>query len=249
MKNIHVLPTDQPSRLHYSKVINPHGGLSYKLVFNDEFFRCNDGLSSGQRFIYITSPNADIKVGDWIIPIDEIAYKLKSKAEQLESDYKIILTTDPQLIADGVQAIDDKFIQWFVNNQSCEEVEVERLEDGQYVDRFADGSVVEGIYENYKIIIPKEESKQKTLKEENFTLMEKELIKEAKKVWKEFHPNPIEMALFGAKWKEEISYSEEEVKKIAFDFYYCMSKKMNVSENLISENATNLEEWFETIKK
>lgn len=45
--------------------------------------------------------------------------------------------------------------------------------------------------------------KQETLEEDNFTLIEKELIKEAKKVWRELHPNPVEMALFGAKWQLE----------------------------------------------
>jgi hypothetical protein len=42
---------------------------------------------------------------------------------------KIILTTDPQLIADGVQAIDDEFLEWFVKNPSCERVEVENERD------------------------------------------------------------------------------------------------------------------------
>ena len=44
------------------------------------------------------------------------------------------------------------------------------------------------------------------------------------------------------------SYSEEEVKKLMFDFYYDMSHKMNVPENLISENMTNVDVWFETFK-
>jgi hypothetical protein len=35
---------------------------------------------------------------------------------------KIILTTDQSL--DGVQAIDDEFLQWIVKNPSCDEVEV-----------------------------------------------------------------------------------------------------------------------------
>ena len=48
---------------------------------------------------------------------------------------------------------------------------------------------------------------------------------------------------------EEKSYSEEEVKELAFNFYYDMSRKMSVPENLISENFTNLEEWFEQFKK
>ena len=47
----------------------------------------------------------------------------------------------------------------------------------------------------------------------------------------------------------ERSYSEEEVKKLTFNFYYDMSRKMSVPENLISENFTNLEEWFEQNKK
>jgi flavorubredoxin len=37
---------------------------------------------------------------------------------------KIILTTDGDLIKDGVQSIDDEFLEWFVENPSCEEVEV-----------------------------------------------------------------------------------------------------------------------------
>jgi hypothetical protein len=35
----------------------------------------------------------------------------------------IILTTDQDLIKDGVQPIDDEFLEWFVKNPSCEEVE------------------------------------------------------------------------------------------------------------------------------
>jgi hypothetical protein len=49
-------------------------------------------------------------------------------------------------------------------------------------------------------------------------------------------------------WEQERSYSEGEVKKIAFDFYYNMSHKMNVPENLISENMTNVDVWFEQLK-
>jgi hypothetical protein len=59
----------------------------------------------------------------------------------------------------------------------------------------------------------------------------------------------IQAFIDGAKWQSEISYSENEVKKLAFNFYYDMSRKMSVHENLISENFTNLEEWFEQFKK
>jgi len=53
----------------------------------------------------------------------------------------------------------------------------------------------------------------------------------------------------GAKWQMEISYSEEEVKRLAFDFYYDMSYKMSVPTNLISENATNVDVWFKKLKR
>jgi hypothetical protein len=44
---------------------------------------------------------------------------------QSDTGYKeILLSTDELLIKDGVQAIDDEFLEWFVKNPSCEKVEV-----------------------------------------------------------------------------------------------------------------------------
>jgi len=60
---------------------------------------------------------------------------------------KIILTTDQDLIDNGVQDIDTEFLEWFVKNPSCEEVTVY---DGLFENR---------IWKKY-IIIPKEEQKQ-----------------------------------------------------------------------------------------
>jgi hypothetical protein len=45
---------------------------------------------------------------------------------------KIILTTDQELIKDGVQAIDDEFLEWFVNNTSCDRVEIKTIIDAFY---------------------------------------------------------------------------------------------------------------------
>jgi hypothetical protein len=131
------------------------------------------------QHIYITS-DEEIKEGDWCLCSEELVHKvveIKSNigiirfqdgvTEVLNACKKIILTTDPELIADGVQAIDDEFLNWFVKNPSCECVEIERMEDGKYIDRFADGTIKEGIYENYKIIIPQEEPKQETLNKIN----------------------------------------------------------------------------------
>jgi hypothetical protein len=57
---------------------------------------------------------------------------------------KIILTTDLDLIKDGVQEIDDEFLEWFVKNPSCEWVEV------RYTVDFNSKAI---------IIIPKEDAK------------------------------------------------------------------------------------------
>jgi hypothetical protein len=41
-----------------------------------------------------------------------------------KTHFKIILTTDQELIKDGVQVIDDEFLKWFVKNPSCEDIEI-----------------------------------------------------------------------------------------------------------------------------
>jgi hypothetical protein len=69
------------------------------------------------------------------------------------------MTTDQDLIADGVQAIDGEFLEWFVNNSSCEEVEVDR--DEREVGNHLGGAVTQ--YGDYKIIIPQEEPIQELL--------------------------------------------------------------------------------------
>jgi len=187
MKNIHIISTDKPSRLHYSKIQNSYGYILKQIPST-----CNDGLLSGQRNIYITS-DEEIKEGDWgfdglhifkclkpfianettsgkNIPCFYIELDGKSNTFH-ETSYikKIILTTDQDLIADGVQAIDDEFLEWFVKNPSCESVEVEKVEFE--VDMGLGDSCIE--YGNYyKIIIPKEEPKQE--KDDSYIKEQKE---------------------------------------------------------------------------
>ena len=194
MKNIHVLSTNKPSRLHYSKIKN-NDKISYKLVLKKELSICNDGLLSGQRYIYITS-DEEIKEGDVVkIPCgvgkvkklnwkfgndnpsyiveDIFIYKLRygQKEGELqinsfryEDVKKIVITTDQDLINDGIQAIDDEFIQWFIKNPSCEEVKVEIICGVCGVEGREDEIDVCGrskecargwISDKYKIIIPR----------------------------------------------------------------------------------------------
>ena len=143
MKNIHVLPTDKPSRLLYF-------GTSKELTLqvNPATFRV---FERSTQNIYITN-DEEIKVGDWFISLysNSIQKELKLDCTLNKDAYKkIILTTDQSL--DGVQAIDDEFLKWFVKNPSCEEVVV-IYEPKNFFD------VKKGW--EYKIIIPKEEPKQ-----------------------------------------------------------------------------------------
>lgn len=113
MKNLFVLPTDKPSRLF---VYDGKLGLA-------KGFQCGSDAIQNQK-IYITNEEKT-KYGDWCIDLDsyfvfEFATPYKHKRVK-----KIILTTDPKLIKDGVQAIEDEFLEWFVKNPSCEEVEVD----------------------------------------------------------------------------------------------------------------------------
>jgi hypothetical protein len=146
MKNVHLIPTDKPNRLYYNK----NGRITFSLCKTEKE---NTPLKPCYN-IYITS-DKEIKEGDWVIALDaNIVFKCnKYEAEkpikQFKSIYKkIILTTDQDLIKDGVQAIDDEFLEWFVNNPSCEEVEV--VSKDFFYDK-------EYWHTRYKIIIPKEE--------------------------------------------------------------------------------------------
>ena len=115
-------------------------------------------LSTNKQNIYITS-DEEIKEGDWVneFCLGVCQQPIKVTKDDLDrcllnfkngSCKKIILTTDQDLIKDGVQPIDDEFLEWFVKNPSCEEVEVEKLLVGKDIPK---------INFTYKIIIPKEE--------------------------------------------------------------------------------------------
>jgi hypothetical protein len=114
MENIHILPTDQPSRLWIDTITG-------KLVLDKE------PNTLDNQHIYITS-DEEIKDGDWMIRGNEQPTLVTPNFfwDFGVRYYKIILTTDPTLIADGVQAIDDEFLEWFVKNPNCEFVEVEK---------------------------------------------------------------------------------------------------------------------------
>jgi len=145
MKNVQVIPTDKPSRL-------------FKDNFNTLFFSINIDQEQNHfkpQHIYITN-DEEIKEGDWMIRGNEQPTLVTPNFfwDFGVRYYKIILTTDQDLIKEGVQKIDDTFLEWFVKNPSFEFVEVEHT----YISR----ELNKPTSKYYKIILPKEEPKQLT---------------------------------------------------------------------------------------
>jgi len=160
MKNIHLIPTDESLKKRGDLVQDKFGTI--------HIFTINDGEEYGKTttklHLYITS-SEEIKEGDWALMFDDFGnlflcdkpqqYLGIEKGHHLNKGLrKIILTTDPTLIDDGVQEIDDTFLEWFVENPTCEFVEVE-------ADWILESNVPNGYTTLfYNITIPQEESKK-----------------------------------------------------------------------------------------
>ena len=244
MKNVHVIPTDKPSRLLYF-------GTSKELTLqiNPATFRA---FERSPQHIYITS-DEEIKEGDWYIYLGQINKRTRKnpKAEYSFPNYKkIILTTDQDLIADGVQAIDDTFLEWFVKNPSCEEVEVEiettsiQLPQQQLSENSYDLAFRWINKKVYKIIIPKEEPKQETIEEATKRLFSYEYGEETYVTDKK-----RDAFIEGAKWQQEQIKNESEQ---LINELESLVKDNNLGESYragIIASIWRMKEWFEQYKK
>jgi hypothetical protein len=172
---------------------------------------------------------------------------------------KILMTTDTELIKDGVHPIGDEFLEWFVKNPSCEVVEVIKEDVEQPKPLYPNGNHKgERVWiETYKIIIPKEEPKQELERGITITHVGKpkqETLEEAagklsKNAYKKHSVKDDKLSLdeqiqrsggfivgfkegmiAGAKWKAERMYSEEEVKQFAFE---CVANFLSNNDNKV----------------
>jgi hypothetical protein len=246
MKNIHILPTSQPSRLVKQKYDTiDRLCLADMATKRAEYKRFN---------LYITS-DEDIEKGNWVLKPNNTICKISDKnildyiESQSNSTKKIILTTDVDLIKDGVQKIDNEFLEWFVKNSSCEKVKVTNDIIG------VKGGLEFRPILGYKIIIPnlkeqctctdeclgyltqickriEKSNKQETLEE----VKPKDIQRIISST--DAQTASIEIVELFTKWQQERSYSEEEVLNLLQDF-----------DNEDFSNVINIEEWFEQNKK
>ena len=260
MKNIHILSTPNPSKVY-----------SYK---GNSFLTTESHLHSPSmeyQNIYITS-DEEIKEADWYISIlENEVYKATNETQNIMSvanlvgstsykktHFKIILTTDQDLIKDGVQAIDDEFLEWFVNNPSCEEVELKMIprcacgkngfkyscKSYAYSNVSGDVCAREVLKIPYEIIIPKEEPKQETLEEVADRLYPYEV---GYGVFDRNCEIDAERQRFieGVEWQQEQDnnkYSDEDVIELLKTF----DEKFNSG---IVERNKGINNWFEQFKK
>jgi hypothetical protein len=151
MKNIHILPTDKPSRLYHK-----NGRFKTDKSAGIDWF-----ISEGYkpRHMYITN-DEEIKKGDWCFnPKTNKIIKVGHYGHYGHSSKKIIMTTDQALIADGIQGIDDELLKRFIENPECEFVEISygllkpfQSADKGYMIHFPDDDVLEEPGEDYTVV-------------------------------------------------------------------------------------------------
>jgi hypothetical protein len=264
MKNIHLLSTEKPSRLVIDTIENK---LYLQPILHEKT------VNVLTQNIYITS-NEEIKEGCYVISTYDkwkgngVLKPQIGKILEIHEDYylidsfngdndnkwdkghslKIILTTDSDLIKDGVQAIDNDFLEWFVKNSSCEYVEVEKIcnncGEKDCIHAICHSQIAKFKGDTYKIIIPQEDPKQEILEEHNISVKEALLL--MRKAPITFVPN-------------KKMYSEEEFLEFSEwvshnDWVYLPSKGYWVNEEqeeleqkLSSKEILNL--WFEQLNK
>ena len=268
MKNVHLLPIAKPSRLLTSKRRHL------------QFLKDNASLNPNNHFegvyqnLYITS-DEEIKLSNWAChkSVTNDKYQLVkctiSNKESIQEHWdKIILTTDPDLIKDGVQAIDDTFLEWFVKNPSCEWVDVDTRP--KVSSPYEKGFVIDNPNYN-KITIPKETQKQHLIDimkgDEELGLYDEpkqETPEEAaEKLWLDPTSQLTSKNSFiqGAKWQQEQFKNEstagyidrhivEAMVQTAIQKMYTETEVLQLLLKLQqTDSYDNLYEWFEQVKK
>ena len=252
MKNIYLLPTQSKTRLFLSD----YGKKLNLASFPETFY------TTGQH-IYIAYDDEEIKEGDWFTD-DNNSLKKSYKLfhVQFANPKKIVLTTDQDLIKDGVQAISNDFLEWFIKNPSCDSVKVS-TEVKCFDNR---GWCVGGIHFNtdyektiYYINLkeePKEDKimkrfisnakQQKTIKEVAKNILIKKGLSDGDMILSDTFVKVIESMIEIAKETEnrKQGYSEDDLKEA-----FKQSRESLIFEKGMPPVYESFEDWFKEFKK
>ncbi len=265
-RNLWVIPTNKPSRL-------VKGETTGRLLLHDTYGTSTDRNET--QNIYITSDEEikDVRPhkGKWQLEKGEILNKFPNYLTDLSECKLVIMTTDQDLIKDGVQAIDDEFLEWFVNNPSCEEVKTEKL----YND-YGETNIFDLVCTShsfiYKIIIPKEEPNRTHYLDELPNIDKKILSKMWEDVVPELEPKQEKLEeTIGLKAHEYsmqyVGTDKYTVSMLAIEFGYHLALEQEQEKSYSEEDMHNLmdeyqnwlfntntvvltfREWFKQFKK
>ena len=158
-KNLWLIKTDKQSIISDCHDNKLHlDDVRYLRHFLNIYITCDEEIKEGDWWLYICPINGlDYGDNENQIVKNNLPNSWFEKLHDKSNYKKIILTTDKDLIKDSVQAIADYgFLEWFVKNKSCEDVEIKLVKFE--VDMGLGESCIE--YSSYyKIIIPKKEMK------------------------------------------------------------------------------------------
>ena len=230
MKNVHLLQTEvYPAKLQLDR---DYGTLT---IFDEP---C---VSNGQDFVganlYITS-NEEIQIDEWCFEIynrestavaprfideNNNTWWLRQINMSVSADdancKKIILTTDVRLIKDGVQAIDDEFLDWFIKNQKREIPIITTTVNNE--SRYTTNIGFESWRKEPKqeIHICKYCGAETTQSDDECYAKPETLEEAAERFFNNTKfRNYRTFFCEGAKWQQERSYSEEEVENILIEY-------------------------------
>lgn len=203
MRNLHFIESKKPSSLGLHYDIVKTGMFDYAPDLGFNLFDRKNNFQHRPHHLYITS-DEEIKTGDWCmyLGLSMAEFKVLDITDDDVLEYesrghfkrhlckKIILTTDPDLIKDGVQEIEENFLRWFVekandSGKPIDIVEVKKVYINHGKEDIFD-LVCTACPSKYEIVIPntdgwlspmqkfrpREESKQADWKDSTKALME-----------------------------------------------------------------------------
>ncbi len=166
MKNLYILKSEKPSILGYDfdeDCYHILSGLGYfdhqDLIENRNIFIASDEAIKEGQFVYCHERNLfgkveEIQMAKFNGDSDMLYFEVNDEEIwcKISSCQTIALTTDADLIKEGVQAIDDEFVQWLAQNPQCESVKIRKKPP---VRAIAKGVGIKSFDNGWKIIMPK----------------------------------------------------------------------------------------------
>lgn len=253
MKNLYLLPSNKPSRILRSNI---YGDITF-LDPSKEFKFDQENWTFLDLYIISNEEIKDTRLfkDKWQLEKGQMLNKFPTYLTDLSECKLVIMTTDSDLIKDGVQEIDDEFLKWYIKNLSCETIEVtfETLwlnkRFGGTWQPFTDENANQR-KKNYKIIFPKEGID--FIERDSSDLQKQEISgKEIKQFDKQ---ETLEEAAMEASELGEYDRSFESTRKS----YFIEGVKWNQRQiiKLLKDNDYGnepvfelIEEWFKQIEK